>query len=120
MSGPASQAAEPAWPFLYEIAFEIEPADEALFNRVYDTDHVPNILTVEGVTACLRYRVAPESGDGLLTYVALYFLKAPDIPETEAWRMASDRGDWARLIRPRVKSRRRRFGAVVAAHNIGT
>ena len=47
--------------YIYLVQMDIPPELEEDFNRIYDTQHVPNILTVPGVSSCTRYRV--ESGD---------------------------------------------------------
>jgi hypothetical protein len=40
------------------VTFEIAPEDEREFNEIYDSEHVPNLLTVEGVSGILRFRDA--------------------------------------------------------------
>lgn len=39
---------------------DVDPK-EALFNQVYDTEHVPNLLKVPGVHAVTRMEVSPSS-----------------------------------------------------------
>ena len=101
-------------PFFYLVTFEIAPEDEAEFNEIYDTEHIPNILEVEGVLQVIRFRDAAPNAAGWLTYSALYLISTPDLPMTPQWRARSDVGRWAPVIRPRVKSRRQRLGTVVA------
>lgn len=101
-------------PFFYLVTFEIAPEDESLFNEIYDTEHVPNILRVDGVLGCMRFRDAAPNDSGWLVYSTLYLLARPDLPETPAWKAASDTGRWAPVIRPRLKSRQRRRGPIVA------
>jgi hypothetical protein len=101
-------------PFFYQVTFEIAPEDEALFNEIYDTEHIPNILEVDGVMQVIRFRDAEPTAKGWLTYSALYLIARPDLPATPQWRAKSDIGRWAPVIRPRVKSRTQRLGRVVA------
>ncbi len=101
-------------PFFYQVTFEIAPEDEAEFNEIYDTEHIPNILEVEGVMQVIRFRDAEPTAQGWLKYSALYLIARPDLPSTPEWRAKSDIGRWAPVIRPRVKSRQQRLGAVVA------
>ena len=101
-------------PFFYQVTFEIAPEDEAEFNEIYDTEHVPNILQVDGVMQVIRFRDADPTVKGWLTYSALYLIARPDLPSTPEWRAKSDIGRWAPVIRPRVKSRQQRLGRVVA------
>ena len=35
--------------YLFVAAMDVEPAQEALFNEVYDTEHVPNLIKVPGL-----------------------------------------------------------------------
>ena len=42
-------------PFIYMVQMDIPAEHEAAFNRIYDTEHVPDILKVPGVRACTRY-----------------------------------------------------------------
>lgn len=101
-------------PFFYLVTFEIAPEDEAEFNEIYDTEHVPNILQVDGVLQVIRFRDAEPSAKGWLVYSALYLIEQADLPTTPQWRAKSDIGRWAPVIRPRVKSRQQRLGDVVA------
>jgi hypothetical protein len=100
--------------FFYMVTFEIAREDEALFNEIYDTEHVPNILRVEGVKGCMRIRDHGPSEAGWLVYSTIYFLTDENLPETAAWKEASDMGRWAPLMRPKLKSRQRRLGPIVA------
>ena len=95
-------------------AFEIDPADEKDFNDIYDTEHIPNIMQVEGVRQVIRLKDAEPTPQGWLKYSALYLIDSPDLPSTPQWRAKSDIGRWAPVIRPKVKARRQRLGAVVA------
>ena len=101
-------------PFFYQVTFEIALEDEAQFNEIYDTEHIPNILQVDGVMQVIRFRDAEPTGEGWLRYSALYLIARPDLPSTPEWRAKSDIGRWAPVIRPRVKSRQQRLGRVVA------
>lgn len=100
-------------PFFYMVTFEIAPEDEREFNEIYDTEHIPNILQVDGVLGIIRLRDAAPNEKGWLVYSALYLLAREDLPNTAEWKEASDTGRWAPVIRPRVKSRQRRFGKIV-------
>jgi len=99
----------------YMVTFEIAREDEAQFNEIYDTEHVPNILRVNGVLGVMRFRDAAPNAAGWLVYSGLYLLARPDLPDTPEWKAASDIGRWAPIMRPRLKSRQRRLGPIVAA-----
>ena len=40
--------------YLFVASMDVDPDKEALFNEVYDTEHVPNLLKVPGVHAVAR------------------------------------------------------------------
>lgn len=101
-------------PHCMMITFEISPDDEAEFNEIYDTEHVPNILKLEGVLEVIRFRDAKPNDKGYLVYTALYMMATENLHLTPEWTALSDLGRWAQAIRPRVKSRTRRTGPVVA------
>lgn len=102
----------------YMVTFEIAREDEAEFNEIYDTEHVPNILRVKGVIGVVRFKDAVPNAAGWLVYSALYLLARRDLPDTPEWKAASDTGRWAPIMRPRLKSRQRRLGPIVAAELI--
>ena len=103
-----------ATPFCMTITFEIDPADEIHFNDVYDNDHVPNIMKLPGVTEVLRFREAGPNAKGYLVYTAVYMMATENLHLTPEWTVLSDLGRWAPVIRPKVKSRTRSTGPVVA------
>jgi len=110
MTAPTSNGA----PFFYMVTFEIDPADEKDFNEIYDTEHIPNILQVEGVLQVIRLRDAEATPQGWLKYSAHYLITQPDLPTTQQWKAKSDLGRWAPVIRPKVKARRQHLGTVAA------
>jgi len=82
---------------LYTAAMSIVPEREALFNEVYDTEHIPQLKRVPGVIDVFRYRrlEPPEQ-----CYLAIYRIERPEVPTSEAWLRARDVGRWPREIRP--------------------
>ena len=105
--------------YLFVVSMDVEPDKEALFNEVYDTEHVPNILKVKGVVGVVRFKDAAPNAAGWLVYSALYLLERADLPDTPEWKKASEIGRWAPVMRPKLKSRQRRLGPVVAAELVG-
>ena len=103
-----------AAPYCMTITFEIDPKDEAEFNEIYDKDHLPNILRLEGVRQIIRYKDAKPNEKGHLVYTAIYFFTKENLHETPEWKEISEIGRWAPVIRPKIKSRARRSGPVIA------
>lgn len=87
---------------LYLVMMDVDPEKEAEFNRVYDTEHIPTLLTVPGVLSATRYRT---SVPGVPRYAAVYELAAPDVPQSEAFQRAADSGEWLTEIRPHTRNR---------------
>ena len=65
-------------PYIYMVQMDIPAEHEADFNRVYDTEHVPEILKVPGVRGCTRYVLEKTNKDGLARYLALYEMDAAE------------------------------------------
>lgn len=91
--------------YLVQMDIPAELADD--FNRIYDSQHVPNILNVAGVHSCTRYRLESQDKTGTAQYLAIYDIDSADLPNTDAWQTASDKGDWITQIRPFATNRSR-------------
>ena len=91
--------------YLYVVQMDIPPEREADFNRIYDTQHVPEILKVPGVLGVKRYKLEKSSNGSYPRYLALYRCASADIPNSPAWVAASDTGDWKTMIRPYTTNR---------------
>lgn len=91
--------------YIYLVQMDVPADKEADFNRIYDTQHVPELSKVPGVRRVTRYQLESADVDGVAKYAAIYEIDSPDVPTTAAWREASDRGDWAPQIRPFTTNR---------------
>ena len=103
--------------YLFSAAMDVEPSREALFNEVYDKEHVPLLLKVPGVVAVARFRkqevtlvIGGERKTIVVenepTYNALYEIESPEVLVSEAWGNAVDQGRWPGQVRPYTKNRR--------------
>ena len=103
--------------FLLTAAMDIDPDKEALFNEVYDTEHIPLILKVPGVVSAKRYKMGPLTMilggekktiamENEPTYMAVYELESPDVLVGEGWAKAVDSGRWPTHVRPFTRNRR--------------
>ena len=110
----ATSKAITAAPYCMTITSEIAPEDEAEFNDIYDNDHIPTIMKLDGVTEVIRFKDTGPNEKGFLVYSAIYFMTKENLHLTEEWKALSDTGRWMPVIRPKVKSRARRTGPVVA------
>ncbi len=95
--------------YIMVVQMDIPAELEEKFNHLYDTQHVPNILTVKGVHGCDRYKLESSDAEGMARYSAIYHIDSPDIPNTPEWKEQSDKGEWATEIRPYATNRARSF-----------
>ena len=102
--------------FVFIASMDVAPDKEALFNEVYDTEHVPNLLKVPGVHSVTRLRTEPASfsiggqakrleGDGAPRYTAIYEIDSPDVISSAAWAEATELGRWPTQVRPYTTNR---------------
>ena len=102
--------------YVFIVSMDVAPEREALFNEVYDREHVPNLLKVPGVRSVTRLRTEPASvsvggqtqrltGEGAPTYVAIYEIDSPEVLTSAAWVEAAERGRWPTEVRPHTSNR---------------
>ena len=103
--------------YLLSAAMDVEPGKDAIFNEVYDREHVPNLLTVPGVVSVARVKkreltlvLGGERKtiviEGEPTYNAFYEIESPDVLTSKAWAEAVEKGRWPAQVRPHTKNRR--------------
>ena len=98
------------------VSMDIEPDKEALFNEVYDTEHIPLIEKVPGVVSVSRMQAKPFQvkvgseiqdiplGDGP-AYTAIYEIEDPSVLVSDEWEAAAEAGRWATEVRPFTSNR---------------
>jgi hypothetical protein len=102
-------------PYLFIVSMDVAPDKEALFNEVYD-EHIGFISQVPGVRAVSRWKTEPASSvvggvvkpidtTGAPRYIAVYEIDSPDLPASKAWDEASEKGRWAKEVRPHTFNR---------------
>ena len=103
--------------YLLVASMDVEAEREALFNEVYDTEHVPALLKVPGVNSVVRgikRELKMVMGGELRTitfeeepkYTALYEVDSLDVLTSDVWAEAVERGRWPEQVRPYTKNRR--------------
>ena len=102
--------------YLFIVAMDVAPEKEALFNEVYDTEHVPLLRKVPGVRGVTRLKTEPAAfniggerkildGKSQPTYLALYELDSPDVLLSKEWAEAGEKGRWPKEVRPFTTNR---------------
>jgi hypothetical protein len=103
--------------YLMIASMDVDPEHEAIFNEVYDQEHVPNLSKVPGVIGVTRYKreeltmnIGGERKtiriENEPTYTAIYELESPDVLTSPAWDKAIEQGRWPSQVRPFTKNRR--------------
>ena len=77
--------------YVFMVSMDVAPEKEALFNEVYDREHIPNLLAVPGVLGVSRVKSQPfavsiggerkEMPAGNPFYTAIYELENPEVLE---------------------------------------
>ena len=91
--------------YILVVQLDVPAAHDAEFNRLYDAEHVPNLLSVPGVSGGQRYRLEPGGGD-MLPYLAIYQIDSPELPESAAWQEKANTPGWLE-VRKHISARRR-------------
>lgn len=112
--------------YFFIASMDVDPTKEALFNEIYDTEHVPMLLQVPGVVAVTRSTTEPVSmaiggelktivAEGEPRYSAIYEIESPDVLSSQAWADAVERGRWPAEVRPYTRNRRHVLHRVMEA-----
>jgi len=101
--------------YLFVVSMDVDPNKEALFNEIYDNEHVPNILKVPGVRAAARLQGEPFTHriGGVETkksheaprYTAIYEIDSPEVLLTPEWAAQAEAGRWPSEVRPFTRNR---------------
>jgi len=102
--------------YVFIAAMDVDPDKEKLFNEVYDTEHVPNLLKVSGVRAIARIKGEPFAmsigGEEKKvahqgpSYSAIYEIDGPHVLVSPEWAKAVEAGRWPSEVRPYTRNRR--------------
>jgi len=103
--------------YLFTAAMDVDADKEAIFNEVYDKEHIPELLKVPGVFAVHRYTLVPLKmsiggelkaivAEGEPKYSATYELESAEVLTSDAWAKAVEKGRWPAQVRPYTRNRR--------------
>jgi hypothetical protein len=96
---------------------DVDPDKEALFDEVYDQEHVPNLLKVPGVISVTRLTLEPLTlgiggekrqivVEGEPKHSAIYEIESPEVLLSKDWVEAVEAGRWPDQVRPHTSNRR--------------
>jgi len=103
--------------YLMIVSMDVDPEHEALFNEVYDQEHIPNLSRVPGVLGIVRYKreelIMSIGGEKKImraenepAYSVIYELESPGVLTSPEWAEAVEAGRWPAQVRPYTRNRR--------------
>lgn len=101
--------------WIFSASMDVDADKEALFNEVYDTEHVAHLSKVPGVVSVtrlksdiLRVTMGGETKTAEPTgprYTCIVELTNPDVLTSAAFARAVDAGRWPTEVRPFTRNR---------------
>ncbi len=103
--------------YLFIASMDVDPAKEALFHEVYNTEHCPELGKLDGVGAITRFeaqafqvliggQTQTVSPEGQPRFHAMYEIESPEVLSSAAWGEAVELGRWPEQVRPYTTNRR--------------
>ena len=101
--------------YVFIASMDIDADKEAIFNEVYDTEHIPALLRVPGVRAAKRmtgeaFAVSIGGKANAVAhrgpvYSAIFEIDSPDVLTSPQWASAVEVGRWPKEVRPYTRNR---------------
>ena len=103
--------------YLMIVSMDVDPEHEALFNEVYDQEHIPNLSKVPGMLGITRYKrqelIMSLGGERRImraenepAYTVIYELENSGVLTSPEWSAAVEAGRWPAQVRPHTRNRR--------------
>ena len=101
--------------YVFIASMDVDADKEAIFNEVYDTEHIPHLLGVPGVRSATRLKgeafavsiggtAKPTAHSGPV-YSAIFEVDSPDVLVSPQWARAMEAGRWPKEVRPYTRNR---------------
>jgi len=90
-------------PYVFWVMMDIEPHREALFNDLYDHEHLPLLLKLPGSVNAVRFKT---TAPGEPRYLCAYEVENTTLPMSKLWNDTSDIGRWKPEVRPYTYNKR--------------
>ena len=111
--------------WIFTAAMDVDADKEALFNEVYDTEHMPFLSRVPGVISATRCKLDTlriTMGGETKTvdssrdprYVCMLELASPDVLTSPAFAQAVEAGRWPTQVRPFTRNRHHTLHQVIS------
>ncbi len=109
--------------YLFIVSMDVDKDKEALFNEVYDTEHIPLLSKVPGVIAATRIKGEDfefnlggerirKQHEGA-RYTAIYEIESPAVLLSPEWAKAGEQGRWPKEVRPFTRNRSHKVYKVI-------
>jgi hypothetical protein len=102
--------------YLFVVNMDVDAEKEALFNEIYDTEHIPNLLKVPGVRGVTRmagetFAMSIGGAEKKVAhdgprYSAIYEIDGPHVLVSQEWAKAVEEGRWPTKVRSFTHNRR--------------
>ena len=110
--------------WIFTASMDVDADKEALFNEVYDMEHVPHLRKVPGVVSVTRAKLdtlrVTMGGEtravdtqGKPRYACYVELDSPDVLTSTAWSKAVDAGRWPGEVRPFTRNRQHTLHKII-------
>src|SRR3979490_2668312 len=97
-------------------SMDIDPSDEAEFNRWYDREHLEERVAIDGFLEARRY----VAQDGRPKYLSLYSTETFEVLDSPAYRAAlANQTDWSRAVIARFKNMIRAVARITISRGHG-
>ena len=90
--------------YVFVASMDVDLDKEDLFNEVYDTGHIPNLLN-EPFTLSIGGGKTNIPHEGA-RYSAVYEIDGPHVLVSPEWAKAGEAGRWPTQVRPYTRNRR--------------
>ena len=95
--------------YIFIASMNIKKGYENLFNEVYDLEHIPYLLQVDGVNKVTRAKGMPFSfsiAEKIKAidapsqfFIAIYEIDNPEVVNSKEWSEAVEKGRWSSEVR---------------------
>src|SRR5207253_9248597 len=97
-------------------SMDIDPSDEAEFNRWYDREHLEERVAIEGFLEARRY----VAQIGKPKYLSLYSTATFEVLDSPAYRAAlANQTAWSKAMIARFKNMIRAVARITISHGVG-
>lgn len=112
--------------WIFTASMDVDADKEALFNEVYDTEHIPHLSKVPGVISATRLKIGTlrvtmggetktVEPQGLPRYTCILELETPDVLTSAAFAQAVDAGRWPSEVRQFTRNRHHTLHQVMSS-----